>query len=867
MTSDAKRFLSSFYLEGKGWLEIRVLDARGRMSYFEESVDRAIQAYEKWLQIPTANVYFGVCPRKEEGKHNLKDVMYARCIWTDLDAKNADDRKKHLKTLREFPLPPTIVVNSGNGFHAYWLLNKPTRKWAAFDQIIKALEKLSGADKIGDRARILRVPGTFNTKDPSNPLPVRILPRYTDYLRVYALRDLALIPKLFDRKLRHKIVTGDVRGFESRSERDWDVMTALVRLGFTDDAIQHIFMAHSIGDRARDDEKYFDTTLAKARERRDPLTQPFNVILKTKATKPANVAPLADPPQDSFDDEDEEEEDTDYDWGFIEGDDARLYRQNGREPHMVSTFVFDPLRLLKGDSTVATDAILGNIRTNDYTWNNVILSRRAFTKSDAMLRELPIAAWQWLGGDADVKAYLPYLMDVLKAKGLPHTRSVSSLGRHKDIWVSSKGAISATEVFDQASAPAVYHNRTGLDLRFEYFFPSEEEVKELKRRVSALLPKINVPSAIWPMIGWYFAAPYKPSLSKLLIRFPTLNVWGTQGSGKTSTIIKIFLPLAGDVDPSGKDCQTTRFVLLSLLGATSSIPIAFSEFRQSAMTRTAYQQFLRYLLQAYDTGRDSRGRPDQTVQHYPLTSPFSVDGEDAVADPAARQRIIAINLVPEDIQEGSPTHKAFQSLSILPLRGLAGPYVQHTLSQDVRALHKEATTRFNKAFPGALPDRVRNNYIVTVLGILSYTAFFGTKFPNLRRVLEPSIHELVNAEGRTSLIVDEFIEDVINAVGLRTSGSFFYKYNESENVLRFHLTTALRWWFAKRRREGGDALRTTAIKQQLKERHKSYAVEPKGISVEGATKWMYGIDLSRALAEGLDIPETLPSDMEITVSF
>lgn len=875
MSTSAKDFLATLY-RGQGWLEIRVLDTRGRIAYFERSVDDALKSFDKWRLIREANIYFGVCPRKGEGKARLNDILCSYSVWIDVDAADEDERTAARKRIKDFPLPPSIVVSSGRGFHVYWLLRKPTKKWDTFSKVIKAFEKMFKADRTGDRTRVLRVPGTMHTKDPNNPLPVSIIEELTDLQRMYSLRDLALAPKLLDPelKLRHKICTGDVRGYPSRSERDWNVITTLIRLGFSDDAIRHIFMVHAVGDRAREEEEYFTRTLKEARESRDPDETPLNLIVKSPSPAVLVSTPSGDDSTsvESEEVDDLEEEVEERDWGFEEGDDGFLYRMNGKEPRMISTFVFDPTRLLKG-SVDTEDALMGNIRASGHTWASVTFPRKAFSRSDALHRELRIAAWQWLGGDADTREYLPYLMSLLQAKGLPHTRSVSSLGRHGDVWVSSAGALTATEVFDKTTAPKVYFSKTGSEVKVAYPVPQADELEELKGAVRTLLPKVNRPDAIYGMIGWFFAAAYKPVLRTIGIRFPILNVWGTRGSGKTSTVTDVFHPLMGLVDSVGHDSDTTQFVLLALYGATTSIPVAFAEFRQTGMRSTAYRRFLHCLLQSYDTGRDSRGRPDQTVQQYPLTSPFSVDGEDMVADAAARERIVAVNLSPETIKKGTEAFAAFNELITLKLNELAGAYVQFTLAQDVEELWAKASALFDKAFSESMPNRVRRNYSVVVLGLLSYLRFMeedlseNKEIQFIQSVLSPSLSTLLNPEGRTSLPVDEFIEDVANAVGLYAANAFFYKYYSKGNRLRFHLTTALRWWYSKRRREGNDALAQSAIKQQLKERQKEYIIAPKGTSVGGSTKWMYGIDVAKALAIGLDIPETLPTEVEVTLSF
>jgi len=76
-------------------------------------------------------------------------------------------------------LTPTIVVNTGNvagdHYQAHYLLNPPLELKAEYDgdkavAYLKALcTLLKGDSRSCDITRILRVPGTYNTKDPTHP--------------------------------------------------------------------------------------------------------------------------------------------------------------------------------------------------------------------------------------------------------------------------------------------------------------------------------------------------------------------------------------------------------------------------------------------------------------------------------------------------------------------------------------------------------------------------------------------------------------------------------------------------------------------------------------------------------------------------
>ena len=116
-------------------------------------------------------------------------------LWADLDLRSEAHDKKALPAsiqdaLSIIPelLPPTLVVATGNGAHAWWLFKEPyifasdEERRAAARLIARwqTLLRLNAAargwafDRLADLARVLRIPGTVNAKDPANPKPVTL---------------------------------------------------------------------------------------------------------------------------------------------------------------------------------------------------------------------------------------------------------------------------------------------------------------------------------------------------------------------------------------------------------------------------------------------------------------------------------------------------------------------------------------------------------------------------------------------------------------------------------------------------------------------------------------------------------------------
>ncbi len=118
-------------------------------------------------------------------------------MWADIDWEHPVHRKPNLpqtpdqalETLEEALLKPTLLVDSGHGIQAWWLFEKPwlfhsleehelgrrAAQW--WHQHIKGLYTDRGrtTDSVFNLDRIIRLPGTWNNRDPADPKPVKVI--------------------------------------------------------------------------------------------------------------------------------------------------------------------------------------------------------------------------------------------------------------------------------------------------------------------------------------------------------------------------------------------------------------------------------------------------------------------------------------------------------------------------------------------------------------------------------------------------------------------------------------------------------------------------------------------------------------------
>ena len=186
--AEAKRFLGMLFgAQREKHVEFRYLSSAGleaRQQFVapaEEWPWREIQA----AQNDGRNVYVGVCPRRVP-KGDKGAVASVPALWVDIDAKHHGDSKDEaLAALQRLDasLRPSIVVDSGNGYHAYWLLEEPVELEdptsgdpevggedpSYVEGLNLGLAHHVGGDHVQDVTRIMRMPGTWNLKDPDNP--------------------------------------------------------------------------------------------------------------------------------------------------------------------------------------------------------------------------------------------------------------------------------------------------------------------------------------------------------------------------------------------------------------------------------------------------------------------------------------------------------------------------------------------------------------------------------------------------------------------------------------------------------------------------------------------------------------------------
>lgn len=246
---------------------------------------------QRWNGAERHQVYFMANPqmRDLDSKAKKSDVRDMAVLHVDIDPQKGEDpaaaRAAAIANLEAFTPPPSIVIDSGGGVQALWLLDEPLPIDGSIPAAEEAelynqhLENLLGGDRCHNLDRVLRLPGTVNWKrKPGREPRTAVLLQFHDERRyplgeftaapprrvspsagqakvqlegIPAPIDLETLPAAVSNRTRMLIVQGcdpdDALRYQSRSEAQFGVVCELVRAGCDDETIAAVILDRDLG--------------------------------------------------------------------------------------------------------------------------------------------------------------------------------------------------------------------------------------------------------------------------------------------------------------------------------------------------------------------------------------------------------------------------------------------------------------------------------------------------------------------------------------------------------------------------------------------------------------------------------------------
>lgn len=167
-------FAGDFYKDG---IQLVAIDPMGeeptRASFFND-----VDKMSEWVgeQNQKFNIYFTVNKTKSKNKKSRKEhITEWNALWVDIDPDKNEDRELERirieEELKAVDLHPSVIIDSGNGYAAYWYFDKPIKANSEnndkLERLNIALAKIMKGDSCHNVDRIMRLPETVNYPTPS----------------------------------------------------------------------------------------------------------------------------------------------------------------------------------------------------------------------------------------------------------------------------------------------------------------------------------------------------------------------------------------------------------------------------------------------------------------------------------------------------------------------------------------------------------------------------------------------------------------------------------------------------------------------------------------------------------------------------
>ncbi len=196
-TDDLSKFLSAVWpvIPDGQWVLFWGIPSK-RSSWVQEFKEETLTMLQRWAE--KEDVYIGCGTRGANLGATLRggseDVTAIPGLWLDIDY-GTEHKKPNLPPMQDdavaliqaMGLPPTMIVHTGHGLHAWWVFREPWiletaedrdaahRLTSGWSDTLRAHAATRGwaTDSVGDLPRVMRLPGLWNRK--GTPLKTKLL--------------------------------------------------------------------------------------------------------------------------------------------------------------------------------------------------------------------------------------------------------------------------------------------------------------------------------------------------------------------------------------------------------------------------------------------------------------------------------------------------------------------------------------------------------------------------------------------------------------------------------------------------------------------------------------------------------------------
>lgn len=449
---------------------------------------------------------------------------------------------------------------------------------------------------------------------------------------------------------------------------------------------------------------------------------------------------------------------------------GRYMRERGENVYALTNFVVHPLEMLEAEDETQMTCDLVTMYGETFRLSFMTSDFSSAQKFKAVLNRRTISLC-YMGSDGDLEVLKSYISGL----DWQHKRGYTALGLHERdgrwVYVSRECAKAAggEDVMDMVQMDKCASIETDI-LRHEPI--TAEGMATLGQN----LLDYNEPAKTVTVLAWCAGCFVKEMLRSAGVKYPHLFLIGEAGSGKSTTLERVVLPIFGRSKVIAAP-QITGFTLMKDAASSNLFPQALDEFKPSKIEKTRLGALYNHMRDSYDGHEGVRGRADQTQVSYALLAPLVIAGEESPDETAIRERGMELLFSKRDLKDAS-ARAAFARITErhtdLTSMGRALLDTALTLRTDaVVQWHKEALPMFN----AALPSHILNNLACCMVGLrlmeamlarmgLAWGQVFSISMDACVAYMEYGVREYLLDGGNSNKSVVELTLEVVDRMGL-----------------------------------------------------------------------------------------------------
>lgn len=462
---------------------------------------------------------------------------------------------------------------------------------------------------------------------------------------------------------------------------------------------------------------------------------------------------------------------------YTPGGELGIYEANGRymrerseNIYALTNFVVHPLEMLEAEDETQMTCDLVTMYGETFRLSFMTSDFSSAQKFKAVLNRRTISLC-YMGSDGDLEVLKSYISGL----DWQNKRGYTALGLHERdgrwVYVSRECAKAAggEDVVDMVQMDKCASIETDI-LRHDPI--TADSMATLGQN----LLDYNEPAKTVTVLAWCAGCFVKEMLRSAGVKYPHLFLIGEAGSGKSTTLERVVLPIFGRSKVIAAP-QITGFTLMKDAASSNLFPQALDEFKPSKIEKTRLGALYNHMRDSYDGHEGVRGRADQTQVSYALLAPLVIAGEESPDETAIRERGMELLFSKRDLKDTS-ARAAFARITERhsDLTAMGRALLDTALTMRTEAVvqwHKEALPMFN----AALPSRILNNLACCMVGLrlmevmlarlgLAWGQVFSVGMDACVAYMEYGVREYLLDGGNSNKSVVELTLEVIDRMGL-----------------------------------------------------------------------------------------------------